>query len=787
MMYSRMSFFQKTIPLFISILSSVTLLGQDNPVALGQWRSHLSYESMVAITESQDAVFYASTQAVLKVNKADRSLEHLNKVSGLSDIGVKTLEYNRSENLLVIAYTNGNIDLLYDNGQVTNLSAILTNTNIIGNKAINHIYNAGKKIYFSCSFGLVVYDLDLDAFSQTTFTTSEVTACAELNDTLFISTDEGIFTGVMDGRNLLDFGLWDLQGIAHGLTFNEYSSKGLVKLKNMIYADARDTLFRYRNGRWEHLEGWDVKENAAITYWSPLWTAWNSEYVVNYNMSLNYDEDLLVIATNTAKYHTISAANEVRTQNYHAAWKLKDIVIDQNNIVWAADQAFIHYNSQKLTPNSPYRNVVTDMHVDEEGTLWVASSSYDGNAAFFNNYGFYKYKDGIWTIYNKKTVPSLDTFWDAIRIISNPENDKIYVGSFMSGLLEMSQNGSFVVYDTYDAGVPLEGVVGDPARTRIQGVAVDEDGNVWMSNSGTYYSTLSVKKLNGDWKAFPSTYFSNEFKLEDIAIDRNNYKWVKHITGKVTVFDSGELDNDTDNRSIQLGDHNTVLPSNRVISLVADKKGIIWVGTDAGITIFNCSSNVFDGVCQGNRPIISQDNFNGYLLEGEEILDIVVDGANRKWVGTTNGLFLLSADGYDQLAYFTKENSPLFDNEVNKLAVDGVTGTLYIATTGGLQSYRSDATTGLRRMPKENVTVFPHPVEPNYTGPIAISNLADDANVKITDISGRLVYETTALGGQAIWNGTDYNGRRAQSGVYLVFVVNEEGTQKGVCKILFMN
>ena len=259
------------------------------------------------------------------------------------------------------------------------------------------------------------------------------------------------------------------------------------------------------------------------------------------------------------------------------------------------------------------------------------------------------------------------------------------------------------------------------------------------------------------------------------------------MTGKITVFDSGRLNDDNDNRSIQLGASNTVMPNDNVLSLASDKDGVIWVGTTEGIVIFNCSSNLFDGSCQGNRPIISVDNFNGYLLEGEQIQDIEVDGANRKWIATKNGVFLLSEDGYDQLAYFNKDNSPLFDNDVSKIAFDGQSGYVYFASTVGLQSYRSESTQGLRKMNAEDIIVFPHPVEPDYDGPIAISNLADDANVKITDISGRLVYETQALGGQAIWYGTDYNGRKAQSGVYLVYIVNESGGQQAVGKILFLN
>ena len=780
---SQMSFIQKPAFLFIFILSSFSLFSQDNTPAIGQWRSHLSYESMVALTESEEAVFFASTQAILKVNKSDLSFEHLNKVSGLSDMRIKTIDYNGSENLLVIAYTNGNIDLLYDNGQVSNLSAILTNSNIIGNKSVNHIFNNGRKIYFSCSFGLVVYDLDLDAFSQTTFTPSEVNASSQLNDTLFISTNQGIYTGVLDGRNLLDFNLWEYQGAAQGLNVGAYNSINIICFQNKIYADAKDTLFQYYNGRWEHISGVNYADTSTITYWSPTG---NQDYIPNFNFSLNYNKDMFIIATNTPVYYVINSNNDIYTNYYNGAWRIKDIAIDQNDRHWAADQAHMHYNFSFIEPNAPYSNRVSDMFVDEEGTLWVTSSKYNGSWPYFDKNGFFKYKNGEWTIFNKSTINEMDTFYDAIIVTKNTVNDKLYVGSFMSGLLEMETNGNINKYDQYSPNVPLSGADGDPARTRIMGLATDDDGNVWMSNSRTYNSLVVVKKLNGDWKSFPSTKF-NDYQIETIEIDRNGYKWIKQITGKTTVFDSGDLDNDNDDRSIELGDHNTVLPNNTITTIKADKNGVLWVGTTEGITIFNCSSNIFDGACQGNRPIISQDNFNGYLLEGEEIVDIEVDGANRKWIATNNGLFLLSEDGYEQLIYFTAENSPLFDNEVSRLAIDGVTGTLYISTSVGIQSYRSDATTGLKRMTVESCNCFPHPVEPGYVGPIAFPGLADMANVKITDINGRLVYETTALGGQAIWNGSDYNGRRAQSGVYLVFVVNESGSQKKVCKLLFMN
>ena len=156
------------------------------------------------------------------------------------------------------------------------------------------------------------------------------------------------------------------------------------------------------------------------------------------------------------------------------------------------------------------------------------------------------------------------------------------------------------------------------------------------------------------------------------------------------------------------------------------------------------------------------------LLETENVIDIAVDGANRKWIGTQNGVFLLSPSGEEQVDRFTVANSPLFDNNIVDIAVDQQTGEVFIGTAKGIISYQSDAVEG-GRVHRSDILVYPNPVREDYEGPIAINGLARDAVVKITDVTGKLVFETNALGGQAVWNGRDYNGRRVQTGVYLVF------------------
>jgi hypothetical protein len=174
-------------------------------------------------------------------------------------------------------------------------------------------------------------------------------------------------------------------------------------------------------------------------------------------------------------------------------------------------------------------------------------------------------------------------------------------------------------------------------------------------------------------------------------------------------------------------------------------------------------------------------------LSSQTINTIMIDGANRKWFGTSAGIFVQSEDGDEDVLRLTTDNSPLYSNNITALAFNGNTGEVFIGTDRGLLSYKSDATIGTDLHDENNILAYPNPVRPDHEGPIAIRGLVENANVKITDIHGMLMYETTANGGQAVWNGRDYNGRKASTGVYLVFSSRRDGTDAIVTKILFVN
>jgi hypothetical protein len=177
------------------------------------------------------------------------------------------------------------------------------------------------------------------------------------------------------------------------------------------------------------------------------------------------------------------------------------------------------------------------------------------------------------------------------------------------------------------------------------------------------------------------------------------------------------------------------------------------------------------------------------LLKNDVVTSIAMDGAYRKWLGTaSNGVFLVSDAGTEEILHFTSENSPLLSNNIVDIAVDNYSGEVYIATDHGLCSYMGTATAYYNE--NEKIVTYPNPVTPDYSGNIHIRNVPHNAKVKITDISGGLIFQGQAEGNQLVWNGISLNGKRPSSGILLVFAtaygVDNGTSEKKVGKIFFV-
>ena len=760
--------------LFICIFIFQSSFSQTD-ISIGQWKSHLPYNEGVHITQSSEDVIYATNWGLVYINKEDNSIRKMDKTKGLSGVGIERIKHTGVADVLIVAYQNSIIDLVKPDGVIT-LFDIKVNDNIAGDKNIYDIFvDTDSTAYLATGYGISKINFNQNIFTFSTIPELAFTGVIVKDNIIYATSDEGVYTAPNNTNlNLQDFGNWTLLDEDDGFPM-DYSADKIVEFGGKIYIDIDDALYSYDNNV---LDSVYYDSDHSIGYL----TAEGKHLVLGLTCNDGCNGKVALFDNN-------GFVDEVSSCINRPAHGLED----DKGIVWLADEwnRFRSYDTNigfcdnGFILNSPYSYKSSDIEV-HKGELWVTAGGITITNYFqFFFECFYRTVDGEWEHYNRNNRQDLQGTLDFLRFAFHPEKDIAYIGSYWNGLVKF-ENNEFTIYE--DSVTPELGnaPIGDTHVTKVAGVVFDENNNLWIANTDSPNPIVRLSD-EGEWKNYP---VSVSTRLIDVIIDDYGNKWftVGDNSAGILVFNENEGVGNPEYYSFKTS--NSVLPTNVVNCLVKDLDGDIWAGTADGIVFFECGNNVFSSDCQGTRRIVEQEGINEYLLRGEDVKAIAVDGANRKWVGTTNGIFVLSPNGDEQIARFNVENSPLFDNLISDIAINQETGEVYIGTGEGIISYRTDATLGDERFHSADVVVFPNPVRPEYNGPIAIKGLARDSQVKITDINGQLVFEDTALGGQFIWDGKDYTGRKASSGVYLVLgtsTKNRENPGTVVAKILFIN
>jgi Tfp pilus assembly protein FimT len=377
------------------------------------------------------------------------------------------------------------------------------------------------------------------------------------------------------------------------------------------------------------------------------------------------------------------------------------------------------------------------------------------------------------------------TIIDPMRTLTDPGNmNHMFVSTWGGGLLEYENNNLVKQYT--ESNSPLQTIIPGRPYVRICGLAMDKSKNLWLTQTEVPGS-IKVLKPDGSWIVNPITIDAPT--IGDIIITSTGQKWIvlPRGYGLFILDDNNTPDVFSDDKYKKMLVQDT---ENQVIafvySIAEDLDGNIWIGTDQGPLIYFNPEKVFDNDLKASRIKIPRNdgtNLADYMLKTETITTIAVDGANRKWLGTSgSGAYLLSPDGTAQIKNYNEQNSPLLSNSIVTLAVDNKTGEVWFGTSKGVQSVRGDATAGDEKF--KRVYTFPNPVREDFTGNVTITGLIRDSQIRITDISGNLVYETVSDGGQASWNLNNYAGQRVATGVYLVFCASKDCSQSAVTKML---
>lgn len=736
----------------IGLLSSCLTMAQGSIPVL-TWRSHFSYNQVIDITQSSDRVYAASPNGLFFVDKTELSTTKITKNDGISDVSIGAIGHASSTDVLVIAYTNGNIDLV-EQASITNLRSF-RDASLIGGKNFYDVSFNNGLAYLSSDQGILVISLNQKEIIESYQNLDEngdrlqIAQAAFFNNRIYAASPRGILSASLaDGINRQDFNNWDR--ILTNLTFSGIGTDG-----NTLFAFTGENLYQLNNGQWE----------LAVKLDEPI-----------VDLDFRNSQVLLLTANYLAAYDPPTDITEL-VDLRDSQGTATTLLVDSNDEIWIGDgiRGLIKPNPALtvFTPTGPSSD--NDWTINSLGdSIVVLHGGYSTQAQTLGREGKLSQfsPDKGWES-SKITLGSNNDLFDLVDM-EGPEEETstFYLASFDRGLVRVAANETTVVNEA-SPNSTLEVMSGSVNMTALN----SENSVIWMTNYGSSSPLHSWDPATDTWTAYNLANSRADYPIE-LYIAPNGDKWMPidpERGGGIIVFN----ENSRTERYLNTNGGQGGLPGQQVTSLALDDDFFLWVGTNEGIAFYPNPGVVLDGnSLTASVPIFE----NRLLLRDEFITAIAIDPGNRKWFGTqNNGIWLFNETGEEQVYHFTTANSPLPSNQITSLYIQRESGELFIGTDKGLVSFRSDATEGTNQ--HENVKIFPNPAMRSNLNQIVINGLVNNALIKVTDVSGKLVKELRAQGSTALWNGRDYNGRLVSTGVYLVFSSNADGTETFVGKI----
>lgn len=668
--------------------------------AVGTWQVYPSYANLTEISPAGDVCFGLASGSLFAYNNATGEMTVFNKTTGLAGIEINHIAWSQQAKRLVVAYGDGNIDLVSTAGDITNVPGLYLST-VVSDKTINNIYIDGHCAYMSIGVGVMKLDAKKGVIADTYQLGFAVDHSYVKDGYLYaVSKAQGTWRGLLTD-NLLDKNRWQRVG-------------GYTAL-----ADNRLNVRDASTGLW--------------------WTRNDAGRLACYTL---------------------------------------------------ADDGTRTYKTEGVLPEGPASNRFYRLYMHGGKLYSVAGvwsqerdGGYGGEVHVWNGQN--------WSEFEQPTSQTIGhRYIDLLCMDFDPNKEGHVMVGGKGGVYEF-QDGEFIHHFGRQNSV-LESGVNSDDYTLVTSLKYDTDGNLWLLNSMATSPIVQITK-EGEWITYRHPEVEDDYKwnLTGMFVSPTNGKmWFVNNYYQDTRLYAYDYRTETLNSvcgpTYVNEDETPVIPNN-IHSVSEDKEGNIWLSTSTG-PLYLTPADVQNGrVTQHKVPRNDGTDLADYLLTNVEIRCVRADGANRKWIGTSDGVFLISADCNKLVQHFTTSNSSLLSNIVNDILVDANSNIVYFATDNGLCSYASDATQPAETMDKDNVYAYPNPVTPDYTGDVTIVGLSFDADVKIVTSNGSLVNTGRSTGGTYRWNGRDLKGKRVASGVYMVETATQDGGKGVVCKIAIVN
>lgn len=251
----------------------------------------------------------------------------------------------------------------------------------------------------------------------------------------------------------------------------------------------------------------------------------------------------------------------------------------------------------------------------------------------------------------------------------------------------------------------------------------------------------------------------------------------KNVDFALVIYDhNGTLDDTSDDRIAYVEDlydedGNSIYSYNRMTEIYEDlSTGNLWFCTTSGPFILD-PQDIMEGRMVCKRPRISMRDgkqVDESPFEFISINKITDDIYGRKWIGSDQGLYCLSADGKELLCQYSQFNSPMPSSVVLGIACNATTGSVYVMTDRGMVEFVPDG--AFASIPEGNhLSVWPASVTPDYTGYVTISGAETGSEYVVCDKDGTVVANLgQPEGGSLQWNVRNADGQKPAAGRYSI-------------------
>jgi hypothetical protein len=719
-----------------------------------RWNDHFSYSSIRHIWEINGLLFCSAENGLFTYDLQSGEIHKISKVNELNDVGISAFGYSRELDLMLIGYDRGEMDIIGEE-ETTNLLEIPLHQSYTGSKIVNHIYPEGNAAIISGEFGIATFSLENHEFMETTYFNSGgysfgVKESTVLDGIIYSASDAGVFIHALN-EFTADFSSWERQFDIPNSPF-----QNIVNFQGNIFTSTWDRVYRFDGQNWTLFGTYPALMDITVNG--------NVMSLVSLNNVVNLNENLTVIDSVPFNLN-IRTALKVGNTTYGGS--LFDGLLN---------------GTQSIMPDGPYNNKSWKI-TTFKGSVWIAPGGMVNYNHPQHNLDGYSYFNG--TIWEHIPSENIYSAKDIVDVEVNPNKpEEVYVSPWFEYTQWPANPANRIGLIRVENNIAQQNIIDtntDPAGFwRVGGSTFDEDGNLWVGQSfvSTQSKTVIMKKSpTGAWQAMDlNASSSGAGAKKPVIFQGYAYMALPRQGGvKITNMENTYSINSTSNAG--------ALPSNDAYAVAVDQNGVLWIGTDLGLRVlYSPIETMQQGPFQTQPIIIEQDGIPEALFTDVQINDIEVDESNQKWVATqTSGAYYVSEDGTNTIYHFTTSNSPLPSNSIYDIEVDGTTGVVYFATEKGVVSFQSDALEVGDSF--GDVYAYPNPVRPGFTGNVVIRGLPNDADVRIVDVVGNLIFKTKSSGGTAIWDTKNMKGKPVASGIYLVLMTNKDASKNKQTKI----